>query len=268
MSGAARVRRRLHGPGVVELAAGSVLARGELVGALLLVGGAWTTLVVLEATGVATTLHHHALIEPGPPPWVAIPLFLGAWQVMVAAMMVPASLPAIGYVTRPGTPRVASPRTEVTFLAGFFLVWAAFGLGAFLGDMVVHRIVDSTPWLASRAWLVEAGVLALAGGYQFMPRKHRDLERCRRPGDHMATAVGAQGGAGRLGLDHGIACVGASWALMLLMFGEGFGSLIWMVALTGVMILETYLPSPRRLSSAVGVGLILLALLTLSGPFV
>jgi predicted metal-binding membrane protein len=268
MSGAARVRRPLHGPEVVELAAGSILARGELVVALLLVGSAWTTLVVLEATGVAPTLHHHALIETGPPPWAAIPLFLGAWQVMVAAMMVPASLPAIDYVTRAATARVASGRAELTFLAGFFLVWAAFGLGAFLGDMVVHRIVDSTPWLASRPWLVEAGVLALAGGYQFMPRKHRDLERCRRPGDHMATTGGPQGGAARLGLDHGIACVGASWALMLLMFGEGFGSLIWMVALTGVMILETYLPSPRRLSSAVGVGLILLALLTLSGPFV
>ena len=53
MSGAARVRRPLHGPGVVELAAGSILARGELVVALLLVGGAWTTLVILEATGVA-----------------------------------------------------------------------------------------------------------------------------------------------------------------------------------------------------------------------
>ena len=145
MSGAARVRRPLHGPGVVELAAGSILARGELVVALLLVGGAWTTLVILEATRVAPTLHHHALIETGPPPWVAIPLFLGAWQVMVAAMMVPASLPAIDYVTRAATARVASGRAELTFLAGFFLVWAAFGLGAFLGDMVVHRIVEFDP---------------------------------------------------------------------------------------------------------------------------
>ena len=51
------------------------------------------------------------------------------------------------------------------------------------------------------------------------------------------------------------------------MFGEGFGSLIWMVALTGVMVLETYLSSPRKLSNVVGIGLILISIATLSGPF-
>jgi predicted metal-binding membrane protein len=180
-------------------------------------------------------------------------------------MMVPASLPAISHVTGAAA-RIRPFGVELAFLAGLLAIWAGFGLAAFLGDVVIHRLVDSTAWLASRPYLLEAGVLALAGGYQFVPRKRRDLERCRHPDGHAFPTAATVGEAAGFGLRHGIACLGASWALMLLMFGEGFGGLPWMVALTAVMVLETSLPSPRRLSSAVGLGLILLALWTLSGP--
>src|SRR5262245_7122170 len=173
---------------------------------------------------MAARLHHHALIEGGPPLWVAIPLFLVAWLVMVAAMMLPASLPAIRHATAAAA-RIRALGVEMPFLAGFLAIWAAVGLGAFAGDMVVHRLVDSTPWLAARPYLIEAGVLALAGGYQFVPRKGLDLERCRHPVEHAPASAATAGGAVRFGLRYGMACVGASWALMLLMFGEGFGGL-------------------------------------------
>jgi predicted metal-binding membrane protein len=234
--------------------------------ALVAVAIAWTTLVALDATGVAASLHHHALIEAPMPLWATAPLFLVAWSVMVAAMMVPASLPAVRSVVAAAATRVARPRAEVAFLAGFFAIWAVFGLAALLGDTVVHRVVDSAPWLAERPWLIAAVVLAIAGGYQFLPRRERALERCRRPMDHMPAVVPTLGAATRAGLDHGLTCLGASWALMLLMFGEGFGSLPWMGALTAVMVLETSPASPRRLSTLVGIGLILLSLVTLSGP--
>jgi predicted metal-binding membrane protein len=53
---------------------------------------------------------------------------------------------------------------------------------------------------------------------------------------------------------------------MLLMFGEGFGGLVWMVALTGVMVLETTFRSPQQFTRLVGIGLILLSVATLAGP--
>ena len=58
----------------------------------------------------------------------------------------------------------------------------------------------------------------------------------------------------------------ASGALMLLKFGEGFGGLAWMIALTVVVVLETTVASPQRLSAMVGIGLILLSVATLAGP--
>jgi predicted metal-binding membrane protein len=231
---------------------------------IAIVGVAWATLLLLDLTGIASTLHHHALIEGGPPLWIAIPLFLVAWQLMVAAMMVPASLPAIRAAAAIAA-RIGSLRVELAFVVGFLAIWAVFGLVAFLGDMVVHRVVDATPWLAARPWLIEAGVLALAGGYQFVPRKRRDLETCRHPSAHASGAGPTLRGAAGFGLAHGIACVGASGALMLLMFGQGFSGLGWMLALAVVMALETTLRSPQRLTTVVGIGLILASVATLAG---
>jgi predicted metal-binding membrane protein len=268
MSEAVGVRHRIQDhPGGLVTAAEPVGSIDRILPSIAVVAIAWAVLIALGATGLASQLHHHALIEGGPPLWAAIPLFLVAWQVMVAAMMVPASLPAIRYATVAAA-RVRPLIAELGFLAGFLAIWAAVGLGAFVGDMIVHRLVDSTSWLAARPYLVEAGVLALAGGWQFVPRKRRDLERCRHPGGHEVATTASPAGAAGFGLRHGIACVGASWALMLVMFGEGFAGLPWMVALTAVMVLETSLPSPRRVSSGVGLGLILLALWTLSGPMI
>ena len=50
------------------------------------IAGAWTLALVAQATGKAELLHHDALLEGGPPLWVALPVFVLAWQVMVAAI--------------------------------------------------------------------------------------------------------------------------------------------------------------------------------------
>jgi len=228
---------------------------------MAVIAGAWMVTVVAEATGTGSLLHHHALIEDGPPLWVALALFLVAWQVMIAAMMLPASLPAIrGFTTaahlgrRPGLAMVA-------FLAAYAVVWSAFGQLAFMGDVVLHHVVDATPWLGAWPWLIEAGVLAFAGGYQFAPNKRRGLAACRHPMSRATTAPRPGLGAVQLGLEHGFACLGSSWALMLVMFAAGFANLWWMIALTGVMVYETTGRHGRRAASAAGIVLFSLGLL-------
>jgi predicted metal-binding membrane protein len=52
---------------------------------------------------------------------------------------------------------------------------------------------------------------------------------------------------------------------MLLMFAEGFASIVWMVALTALMIYEATGRHGQRAASIAGVALILAALATLSG---
>lgn len=236
----------------------AALDRGpQLLASLILV--AWLVAIGSQLTGTAGLLHHHALIEDGPPLWMAIPFFLLGWQVMLAGMMLPASLPTIGIVAaRPG------PFSTLRTLAGFAAVWSLFGLFSFVGDFVLHQIVDATPWLQARPWLIEGGVLALAGAYQLSPFKRRSLDACRHPGHLMARTAVSNATPMQVGMRHGLDCIGSSWALMLLMFAEGFANLAWMAALTLVMVVETTRSYGVRLASAVGVILLILSIATVA----
>jgi hypothetical protein len=54
---------------------------------------AWGVAVAAQATGRGQALHHDALAKSGLPTWAALVLFRLAWQLMMAAMMLPSSLP-------------------------------------------------------------------------------------------------------------------------------------------------------------------------------
>jgi predicted metal-binding membrane protein len=225
---------------------------------------AWLTLVASQLTGVAPLLHHHALIEDGPPAPIALAAFVVGWLVMVVAMMAPASMPT----ARALWPTLAGRRrpwlATTTFAAAFTGVWVLFGILAFGGDAAIHRVVDATPWLAARPYLIEAGVLALAGTYQWTPLKRRFLLACRHPEDLATTVDPRRAGPGRLGLRHGLDCLGSSWALMLLMFAEGFANLWWMAALTAIMTYETSGRRGTRLATWAGIALVLMGVAALS----
>ena len=61
----------------------------------------------------------------------------------------------------------------------------------------------------------------------------------------------------RLGLDHGVFCVGCCWAIMLLMFVVGTGNVGWMLALGTLMAVEKNMPWGDRLSRPLGAALLL-----------
>ena len=234
-------------------------ASSPLAATLVLSAVAWAVALAAQLSGNAAVLHHHALIEEGPPLWVAALLFLVAWQVMVAAMMLPASAPAI---------RSVDARRAGIGLAGFLatyaLAWSAFGLLAFLGDVALHHLVDTTPWLAARPWLIEASVLTLAGAYQFSPLKRAGLEACRHPAGIGRVADRPFATGADLGLRHGVDCVASSWALMLLMFAAGFANLWWMAALAMVMAYEAMGRHGRRAARVAGIGFLALAVVVLT----
>jgi len=70
----------------------------------------------------------------------------------------------------------------------------------------------------------------------------------------------------RLGLRHGIFCLGCRWALMLVMFGLGVGSLLWLAVLTGVMVMGKTFSGRERLSPVIGIVLLGLSTLWLAHP--
>ena len=240
---------------------------GRAPGLVVAIACAWLIVVGAAVTGTNDLLHHHSLIEGGPPLVVALPLFLVGWLVMVTAMMLPVSLPAVVGRSGEEAALIGGPRARAGFLGGYALIWAGFGVATFAGDVVVHRVVDTTPWLAAHAWIIDAGLLVLAGAYQFAPAKRRSLALCRHPGDDglSMSMAPADRWLGR-GVRHGLACVASSWALMLVMFASGFAALIPMIALTVVMLWETWGRDASRAATVAGAMLLIAALTVLPSP--
>ena len=77
---------------------------------LAAIAAAWAAALAAQLVGAAL-LHHDALIVDGPSPLLAALLFLLAWQVMIAAMMLPSSLPLVRLYARAtaSAPDAAAP---------------------------------------------------------------------------------------------------------------------------------------------------------------
>ena len=220
------------------------------------IAAAWVAALAAEATGAAARLHHDALA--GIAVWAALPLFLVAWQAMVAAMMLPSSLPLVRLFAAASAGQPRPNAALAGFLGGYAVVWSAFGALAFAFDLGVHAAVHASPWLHAHEWLLGGSILMLAGAFQFTELKDACLDRCRHPAAFMLRFYerGTTGGL-RLGARHGAYCVGCCWALMLVMFAAGVASLVWMALVTAVMVHEKTRPLGAR---AVPVtGLVLLA---------
>lgn len=234
----------------------------------LLVAAAWTVAVVATLTGQRYLIDHHFLLEESGLSWpVAALVFLTCWQVMIVAMMLPASMPTFTLMIGATRLQRGSLRARGAFYAGYAAMWTAFALFAFAGDTGIHHAVDASPWLTAHAFLIGAATLAGAGAYQFSGLKSRCLSACHNSGALFARSCQVGPGlAGRLGARHGLASVGCCWGLMLIMFGLGVGGLGWMAALTSVMVIEEALPRYGWARLALGGALLLLALLWLAHP--
>jgi predicted metal-binding membrane protein len=242
-----------------------MLARDHIPPAVLAaIALAWMAAVAAQVTGVAVHVHHDVLLEGTPPFGVALVLFLLAWQLMIAAMMLPSSIPLVRLFVAASRTQPHPGRALAAFLAGYVAVWSAFGAAAFVMDLGVHRIVDSVGWLHAHDWAIGGSVLALAGAFQFTRLKDACLKTCRRPSQFMLRHYrrGIAGGF-ELGARHGAFCVGCCWALMLVMFAAGVASLVWMALLTVVMVHEKTRPAGRRAVPVTGVALLGLASMVL-----
>jgi predicted metal-binding membrane protein len=248
---------------VTTAALGREVSRPAVPRAILIaIGVGWALAIAAELSGSAHSLHHDSLIHHGPPLWQALPLFLVAWQAMVAAMMLPSALPLTRMFHAVSRGQEHDGRARAAFLGAYVVVWTAFGAQAFLGDMGVHQMVDSVGWLHAHQWVIPGTVLAIAGAFQFSDLKEQCLQKCRQPGPYMfANYRRGTGAAFRLGLGHGLYCLGCCWALMLVMFAAGVATLWWMAALTAVMVYEKTGRHGAAVTPVVGVALLALSAL-------
>jgi predicted metal-binding membrane protein len=229
--------------------------------------------------GMADPAQPAAASDPGAMEGMAEPswsvgglvLFVLVWAVMMTAMMLPAVTPML-LLYRTMADRQASdghglPAT-LGLAAGYLLVWAAVGLGVYGLLRVVSGAASQLESAQRVTWtpLVLGGVLILAGLYQFTPLKHACLRQCQSPvGFLLGHWRTGRLGAVRMGLVHGLYCVGCCWALFAVLVAAGVMSLAWMLLLTLVVFAEKVLPLGRRTAQVVGIAFLVLGVMVASG---
>jgi predicted metal-binding membrane protein len=241
--------------------------RGVLVALVaILTLTAWLVLWWWDASPYRRYLHHDAATGIGTP--LELVLFGLGWALMIVAMMLPTVIPLlttfralVGARRRPG-------QLLGLAIVGYVVTWTGFGLVAWIGDRGIHAAVDASPWLSGNPRFVLAATFLVAGAYQFSPLLYRCLDACRSPLGFILNRWQGRAErteAFRLGVAHGLFCVGCCWSLMLVMFGVGLGSLAWMFALGAVTAVEKNVAWGRRLVRPLGVVLLLAGLAVING---
>lgn len=231
---------------------------------IALAGAAWLALWAWEGSPYGHYLHH----DGGGPLPLEASLFAVGWVLMIVAMMLPSSVPLVVTFAALVRRRRRPGQLVLLLLAGYLLVWGAFGVAAWIADRGIHAAVDALPWLAEHPQIIIATTLAAAGLWQFSPLRDRCLDECRSPLGFVLNrwrGVSERREAVAMGIAHGAFCVGCCWSLMLVMFGVGLGSLSAMLALGAVTAVEKNLPMGRRISRPLGVALILAGLAVVNG---
>jgi predicted metal-binding membrane protein len=185
--------------------------------------------------------------------------YVGAWVVMMAAMMFPSIAPMVLAYARIRSARAGrrdglAPAHWAIFVAGYLAIWTVFGLLAYgLFTLVRSFSIDALSWDRGGPYLA-GGVIIAAALYELTPAKDACLRRCRGPFAFL-TEAWRDGSAGALlmGAEHGLWCVGCCWALMAALFALGVMSVGWMVFIAALIAAEKLLPgqAPSRAIAAV-----------------
>lgn len=244
---------------------------------LPLVGGlialAWVTLAVWEQGPYGRYLDHGEWLQSGftanvcralPAGSIVLPalFYVTGWVLMTVATMLPTILPLLAIFARVTAGRGDRGLLLTLLIVGYLSIWTAFGLVAHAADLGLHAIVAENAFLSFNGWIVSVIVLTIAGIFQFSRFKYRCLDKCRTPFSFVNEHW--RGHSERrqsflLGVHHGLFCVGCCWAIMLLMFVVGTGSVGWMLAIGAVMAIEKNVAWGRRLGAPLGVGLLLVS---------
>ena len=197
-------------------------------------------------------------------PWTALGAFgwfLGAWVVMMAAMMLPSVAPTVALYAR--MTKARSALRPLAFTAGYLIVWGGVGVLAFGATRVAG---DVLAWDRAGRWIAGATLIA-AAAYELTPLKTICLRRCRSPlGFLLGVWRDGTTGALQMGAKHGAWCVGCCWALMASLFALGVMSVAWMAFVAGIIAAEKLLPWRRVATYGTAALLLALGVLLLAAP--
>ena len=201
----------------------------------------WTGLTLVAVLAWASTLHDAWKMGnmPGTMGLEAADYII-MWTIMMAAMMLPSLAPIASMYLRV----IHNQSTAVTrvyritsFVTGYLLIWALFGVIAYVVSWSITRLLVTSPEMLT--WTTTA-VLLSCGLYQFTSFKEFCLRHCRSPLGflfHFGNFHGVLRDL-QVGFYHGGYCTGCCFGLMLIMLFTGVMNITWMIALALIIFIE------------------------------
>lgn len=191
-------------------------------------------------------------------------IFVAAWAIMMAAMMLPSAIPMIGLyaAVHRDAPSAATRTAAVSaFTAVYVALWAITGIPIYFASVALMAVAAST-----LAYTI-AGVLIAAGIFQLSPLKRVCLQHCRSPLGFLLGhwRAGWRGGV-TMGFAHALYCLGCCWALMVVLVVAGAMGLPWVLLIACVVAAEKILPRGEWVARLTGAALALLGVAVAIDP--
>jgi predicted metal-binding membrane protein len=161
--------------------------------------------------------------------------FAVLWLAMMAAMMLPGTIPAV-------VRRVQADRGGVavaSFVGSYLVVWAAVGVAVY----AVYRPHGSA---------AAAAVVLAAGIYELTPLKRYFRRRCNE--------------FDRSGLEFGCCCVGSSFGLMLMLVALGVMNVVWMSVIAVVVVGQKLVPAKAAVDVPIALAIVGLGIFIAIAP--
>jgi predicted metal-binding membrane protein len=198
------------------------------------------------------------------------PLFLGLWVAMMVAMMFPAAAPMLLLFVRVSAAKQARGQAYVpawVFIGAYLVVWALAGVVAYGAAVGADHLANRWLWVMEHAARIGGVVFIVAGVYQLSPLKNRCLSNCRTPLSFVLQRWReGYGGAVRMGLEHGLFCLGCCWLLFVMLFPLGMMNVAAMAVITGLVYAEKVFPMGERIAQVAAVALVGYGLLVVLVP--
>jgi predicted metal-binding membrane protein len=240
-----------------------LLQRNVILALLLAIAAAAWAVLVWERMSMGIVMNT-------PTMGMRAPLFLAVWIVMMVAMMFPAAAPMILTFHRVQAGKRAHGETFVAtwiFVAAYLSVWSLSGVIAYAGALAAEAVAAHAGMSGATAARIGGVLLMAAGVYQLSPLKNVCLAKCRTPLTFILTSWrDGRTGAIRMGLDHGLFCLGCCWLLFLVLFPLGIMNVAAMALVTLLVFAEKTLPAGDRMAKWIGITLMLFGMTVLLFP--
>ena len=203
-----------------------------------------------------------AMMAPYSP--LSVSLFVAVWTVGMAAMMFPAISPFVllyNKLVRNSEGSAALVIQEnrgqysikmILFVGCYLGVWALTGLALLLGWSLLNSAVASV----GLSDIIYGAILVATGAYQFSPLKAKCLGYCESPMSFFLRRWrNGTSGALKMGMYHGLYCLGCCWPYFLLMVALGWMDIRWMALFAAIIFGEKLWSRGIWVARAAGIGL-------------